>query len=52
MARFEFYFFFNRNYESQIIIKDPYLNRISIFNSHGQSQITLEQKWSHQIAVL
>ncbi len=40
MARFEFYFL-TEHCESQIIYEDPYLNRISIFNSHGESQITL-----------
>ncbi len=33
--------FLTENYELQIIIQDPYLNCISIFNSHGESQITL-----------
>ena len=45
MAGFEFYFL--TEYQLQIIIYDPYLNRTSIFNSHGESQITL-----HRIVVL
>ena len=40
MPRFEFYFL-TENYESQIIILDRHLNRISVFNGHGESQITL-----------
>ncbi len=38
MAQFEIYF---SRENLQVIIEDPYLNRISLFNSHGESQITL-----------
>ncbi len=42
MAQFIFNIYLE-NYESQIIIQDPYLHHISIFNTHGKPKITLTE---------